>query len=78
VRGQGDDEEDDLEERENGVEEGELEESVMSADAAVGSVGNGDWINFTLMPQLTEFKGGGRSLVDDDGLQARLIFSYEF
>ena len=62
----------------NVLEEGELEKSILSAGPGVAYVGQGFWINFTLMPQLTNLKGGGRSLSENDGLQARLLFSYEF
>jgi hypothetical protein len=62
----------------NVFEEGELEKSILSAGPGVAYVGSGYWINFTLMPQVTNLKGGGRSLTNDDGLQARLLFSYEF
>ncbi|HLN72055.1 MAG TPA: hypothetical protein VK205_02095 [Prolixibacteraceae bacterium] len=62
----------------NVLKEGELEKSILSAGPGVAYVGKGFWINFTLMPQLTNLKGGGRSIVEDDGLQSRLLFSYEF
>jgi hypothetical protein len=57
---------------------GKLEKTIFKAGPGVAYVGDGFWVNFTLMPQLSNFKGGGRNLVDDDGLQARLIFSYAF
>lgn len=63
---------------ENVFAEGKLEKSILSAGPGVAYVGNGFWMNFTLMPQITNMKGGGRSITGDDGLQARLIFSYEF
>lgn len=62
----------------NVLEEGELEKSILSAGPGVAYVGKGFWINFTLMPQLANLKGGGRSITEDDGLEARLLFSYEF
>lgn len=62
----------------NVLEEGELEKSILSAGPGIAYVGQGFWVNFTLMPQLTNLKGGGRSIIEDDGLQARLLFSYEF
>ena len=58
--------------------EGKFEKSILTAGPGVAYVGDGFWMNFTLMPQLANLKGGGRSIIDDDGLQARLIFSYEF
>jgi hypothetical protein len=63
---------------ENVFAESELEKSILTAGPVVSYSGQGFWINFTLMPQLANLKGGGRSLIEDDGLQARLIFSYEF
>lgn len=57
---------------------GELEKSILTAGPGVAYVGDGFWINFTLMPQLANLKGGGRSITDDNGLEARLIFSYAF
>ncbi|HEY3371021.1 MAG TPA: DUF6662 family protein [Prolixibacteraceae bacterium] len=63
---------------ENVFAEGELEKSILTAGPGIAYMGDGFWMNFTLMPQLANLKGGGRSLIDDDGLQARLIFSYEF
>ena len=63
---------------ENVFAEGELEKSLLSAGPGISYTGSGFWVNFTLMPQLTNLKGGSRDIVDEDGLQARLIFSYEF
>ena len=62
----------------NIFEESELEKSLLYGGPGVSYSGDGFWINFTLMPQLTNLKGGGRSIAGDDGLQARLIFSYVF
>lgn len=63
---------------ENIIEKGELEKSILSAGPGLAYLGKGYWINFTLMPQITNLKGGGRNITGNDGLQARLIFSYEF
>jgi hypothetical protein len=63
---------------ENVFAEGELEKSILTAGPVISYSGQGFWMNFTLMPQLINLKGGNRSIIDDDGLQARLIFSYEF
>jgi len=63
---------------ENAFKEGAIENSILTAGPVISYSGQGFWMNFTLMPQLTNLKGGGRSLIDEDGLQARLIFSYEF
>ena len=63
---------------ENVFAEGDLEKSILSAGPGISYTGSGFWVNFTLMPQLTNLKGGGRDITDEDGLQARLIFSYEF
>jgi len=63
---------------ENVFAESELEKSILTAGPAVSYSGQGFWINFSLMPQLTDLKAGKRNITDEDGLQARLIFSYEF
>lgn len=63
---------------ENVFAEGKLEKSILTAGPGIAYVGNGFWMNFTTMPQLTDLKAGGRNITDEDGLQARLIFSYEF
>lgn len=63
---------------ENVIEKGELEKSILSAGPGLSYSGKGYWINFSLMPQITDLKGGGRNITENDGLQARLIFSYEF
>lgn len=63
---------------ENVFAEGKLEKSILTAGPGVSYSGQGFWMNFTLMPQLTDLKSGGRNITDEDGLQARLIFSYEF
>jgi hypothetical protein len=63
---------------ENVLVDGKLQKTIFRAGPGIAYVGDDFWINFTLMPQLSNFKGGGRSLMDDDGLQARLIFSYAF
>ena len=62
----------------NIFEEGELEYSILSAGPTVSYASNGFWINFGLMPQITNLKGDGRELYEHDGLQTRLIFSYVF
>jgi len=63
---------------ENVFEEGELEKSLFTAGPAVSYSGQNFWINFTLMPQITDFNAGQRNITGEDGLQARLIFSYVF
>ena len=63
---------------ENVFAEGKLEKSILTAGPVVAYSGQGFWMNFTVMPQLTDLKSGGRNIIDEDGLQARLIFSYEF
>lgn len=63
---------------ENIFAEGKLEKSILTAGPCISYSGQGFWMNFTLMPQLTDLKSGSRSITDEDGLQARLIFSYEF
>ena len=63
---------------ENVFAESELEKSILTAGPVVSYSGQGFWVNFTLMPQITDLKAGKRNITDEDGLQARLIFSYEF
>jgi hypothetical protein len=63
---------------ENVFAESQLEKSILTAGPVVSYSGQGFWINFTVMPQLTDLKAGERDISDEDGLQARLIFSYEF
>ena len=63
---------------ENVIAQNTLGKSILRAGPGISYSGEGFWINFTLMPQLTDLKAGGRSIIDDDGLQTRLIFSYEF
>jgi len=63
---------------ENVFVEGELEKSILTAGPGFSYLGEGFWMNFSLMPQLTDLKKGSRNIADEDGLQARLIFSYEF
>jgi hypothetical protein len=63
---------------ENVFKEGELEKSLLLAGPGFSYSTNGFWLNFSVMPQLTDMKGSGRNIIEDDGLQARLIFSYEF
>jgi hypothetical protein len=63
---------------ENVFAEGKLEKSILTAGPGVSYSGQGFWMNLTVMPQLTDLKIGSRNITDEDGLQARLIFSYEF
>ena len=63
---------------ENVFNGGELEKSILTAGPGFSYLGDGFWMNLTLMPQLTDLKKSSRNIVDEDGLQARLIFSYEF
>jgi len=63
---------------ENVFAEGELEKSILTAGPGFSYLGDGFWMNFSLMPQLSDLKKGSRNIADEDGLQARLIFSYEF
>lgn len=63
---------------ENVFKDGKLEKSLLTAGPGLAYLGDGFWVNFTVMPQLTDLKRNRRSIVDEDGLQTRLIFSYEF
>ncbi len=63
---------------ENVFKDGKLEKSLLTAGPGFSYLGEGFWVNFTVMPQLTDLKGNKRNIIDEDGLQTRLIFSYEF
>ena len=54
------------------------EYSVLSAGPCFSYKTDGFWINFTLMPQIVNLKGGGLELTENEKLQTRLIFSYGF
>lgn len=62
----------------NVLTESKLAYSILTAGPVVSYSTNGFWVNLGVMPQLANLKGGGRDLIDHNGLQARLIFSYEF
>ncbi len=53
-----------------------LESSVLSLGPCFSYYTEGFWLNFTLMPQLSNFKGGGLELTEHEKLQARLLFSF--
>jgi hypothetical protein len=56
----------------------ELESSVLSMGPGVSYYTDDFWLNFTLMPQITNLKGGGLELNEHEKLQARLVFSFAF
>jgi hypothetical protein len=62
----------------NQLEEGELESSVLLLGPCFSYSANGFWINFTCMPQITNFKSDRLELTEQERLQTRLVFSYAF
>lgn len=54
----------------------ELENSVLSLGPCISYYSNGFWVNLTLMPQISNLKGGGLELTEHEKLQARLVFSF--
>ncbi len=54
----------------------ELESSVLSLGPGFSYYTDGFWLNFTLMPQLANLKGGGLELTEHEKLQIRLVFSF--
>lgn len=63
---------------ENVFKAGTLEYSILTAGPGVSYSTPNYWVNFTLMPQIANLKDGGRELIEHDGLQVRLLFSYVF
>jgi len=54
----------------------ELESSVLSLGPCLSYFTDSFWLNFTLMPQITNLKGGGQELTEHEKLQIRLAFSF--
>jgi hypothetical protein len=54
----------------------ELESSVLSLGPGFSYYTDGFWLNFTLMPQVANLKGGGLELTEHEKLQIRLVFSF--
>jgi hypothetical protein len=54
----------------------ELESSVLSLGPCLSYYTNGFWLNFTIMPQIANLKGGGQELTEHEKLQVRLAFSF--
>lgn len=54
----------------------ELESSVLSLGPCISYYTDGFWLNFTLMPQISNVKGGGLELTEHEKIQARLLFSF--
>jgi len=52
--------------------------SILLAGPSFSYHTNAFWINLTCMPQIANLKGGGLELKENEKLQTRLIFSYEF
>jgi hypothetical protein len=56
----------------------ELEYSLLSLGPVLSYNINSFWINLTVMPQITNLKGKGLELTENEKLQTRLVFSYAF
>jgi hypothetical protein len=54
----------------------ELESSVLSLGPCLSYYTDGFWLNFTIMPQIADLKGGGLELTEHEKLQIRLAFSF--
>ena len=52
--------------------------SILLAGPSLSYHSSAFWINLTCMPQIANLQGGGLELADNERLQTRLIFSYEF
>jgi hypothetical protein len=55
-----------------------LENSVLLLGPCLSYSSNGFWVNLSVMPQITDLKGGGLNLNDYEKLQTRLAFSFAF
>jgi hypothetical protein len=54
----------------------ELESSVLSIGPCLSYYTDGFWLNVTLMPQISNLKGGGLELNEHEKLQVRILFSF--
>lgn len=52
--------------------------SILLAGPCLSYRSNAFWINLTCLPQIANLQGGGLELNENERLQTRLIFSYEF
>jgi hypothetical protein len=65
----------------NDFKDGKIENSVLFAGPVLSLVKDNFWINLTIFPQITAFKGasdGGLNLTDHSKIESRLLFSYAF
>ncbi len=62
----------------NRYEEKDWKYNVLSAGPCFSYTVEGFWVNLTFMPQITDFKTGNQELTDNEKIQTRLAFSYEF
>jgi len=63
----------------NEFDDGKISNSVLYAGPVLSFAGDKFWINLTVFPQITAFKGasdGGLDLTDHSKLDTRLLFSY--
>jgi hypothetical protein len=62
----------------NEIVESEVEHSILLAGAGVSYFTNGFWLNFSVLPQITDFTMNKMDLESHEQIQGRLIFAYEF
>lgn len=61
----------------NEIKDSEIEHSVLFAGAGFSYFSKGFWINFSILPQVTDFKINKPDLNSHERIQGRLIFAYE-
>ncbi len=62
----------------NEITGSEVEHSILLAGAGFSYSTKGFWINFSILPQVTDFILNKQDLTDHERIQGRLIFAYEF
>lgn len=61
----------------NVINKVQLKESIFSIGPSFSLSSNGFWINFSVLPQVTNFVNNKLDLIGHEKFQARLLFSYE-
>lgn len=62
----------------NEIKDSEIEHSILSAGLGFSYSIKGFWINFSVLPQITDLKLNKQDLAGHEKVQGRLIFAYEF
>ena len=62
----------------NEITDSEVEHSILLAGAGFSYFTKGFWVNFSILPQVTDFTMNKPDLEDHERIQGRLIFAYEF